>query len=138
MRAGARCVLGRGGGRARRQVHLSTAGLALFAAQMEYYFSQDNLTKDTFLVSKMNEQFYVSIDLLASFSKIKTLTPDRDVVVAALKMSEKLEVQPRVARAPVNAFVLALVASVQWARAVRILPIPPQHVVDTHTPRGAD
>ncbi|GAB5361513.1 hypothetical protein AAMO2058_000719500 [Amorphochlora amoebiformis] len=42
--------------------------------QLSFYFSIENLSKDSFLVSKMDDKRYVPVDLIASFPKIKHLT----------------------------------------------------------------
>uniref|UniRef100_T1JNV0 Uncharacterized protein n=1 Tax=Strigamia maritima TaxID=126957 RepID=T1JNV0_STRMM len=60
--------------------------------QVEYYFSDINLTKDAFLLKhiKRNKEGYVSIKLISSFKKVKALTRDWKVVAFSVKTSEKL------------------------------------------------
>jgi len=60
--------------------------------QMEYYFSPQNLATDSFLVSKMNEEHYVPLDLIASFERIKSLTTDLSLIVESLEDSDQVEV----------------------------------------------
>ena len=52
----------------------------MVAVQMEYYFSVDNLCKDTYLRKNMNSQGWVPLELVAGFNRIKQLTPDVVVV----------------------------------------------------------
>ena len=56
--------------------------------QIEYYFSDDNFEKDTFLKSKEDENGYIPIDVIMSFNKIKMITTDKDLFVKALKENE--------------------------------------------------
>ena len=41
--------------------------------QIEYYLSRENLARDTFLLNQMNAQAYAPIELIAGFSKMKSL-----------------------------------------------------------------
>ncbi|KAK6180414.1 hypothetical protein SNE40_012575 [Patella caerulea] len=63
-------------------------------AQVEFYFSDANVLKDAFLLKhiRRNKMGYVSIKLITSFKKVKTLTKDYRVVAHSLSHSEKLEV----------------------------------------------
>ena len=60
--------------------------------QIEYYLSRENLARDTFLVNQMNAQAYAPIALIAGFSKMKSFTTDMSVIMEAIKLSTKLEV----------------------------------------------
>ena len=62
--------------------------------QVEFYFSDANILKDVFLLKlvRCNKQGYVSLKLITSFKRVKTLTKDYRVVAYSLKESEKLEV----------------------------------------------
>ena len=60
--------------------------------QIEYYLSRENLARDTFLLNQMNAQAYAPIELIAGFSKMKSFTTDRSVIVEAIALSSKLEV----------------------------------------------
>ncbi|ESP00643.1 hypothetical protein LOTGIDRAFT_112382 [Lottia gigantea] len=62
--------------------------------QVEFYFSDANVLKDAFLLKhiRRNKMGYVSIKLITSFKKVKTLTKDYRVVAHSLKHSKKLEV----------------------------------------------
>lgn len=68
---------------------------AKICAQVEYYFSDENIIKDAFLLKhvKRNKEGYVSLKLISSFKKVKHLSKDWRVVAAALKSrSKKLEI----------------------------------------------
>lgn len=62
-------------------------------AQVEYYFSDENIIKDAFLLKhvKRNKEGYVSLKLISSFKKVKHLSRDWRVVGIALTRSKKLE-----------------------------------------------
>eukprot|EP01051_Picozoa_sp_SAG22_P021572 SAG22_NODE_4814_length_1158_cov_0.971671_2_plen_111_part_01 len=68
--------------------------------QVEYYFSATKLAKDTYLVSQMNTDLYVTIELIANFAKMKSYTTDLALVVEILQTSTKLEVRPPSSLAP--------------------------------------
>ncbi|XP_055847636.1 la-related protein 1 isoform X2 [Episyrphus balteatus] len=59
--------------------------------QVEYYFSETNLTGDFFLRRKMDNEGYIPIALIASFHRILALTADVALVIAAIKESDKLD-----------------------------------------------
>ena len=65
-------------------------------AQIEYYFSDENLLKDSFLLKHINRnrQGYVSLKLVASLRKIKSLTKSWEVVLEAVRSSDVIEVNP--------------------------------------------
>lgn len=60
--------------------------------QVEWYFSDENLLKDSFLMKHINrnKQGYVSLKLVASLRKVKTLSKDWKIVLESLKRSEIL------------------------------------------------
>jgi len=63
--------------------------------QVEFYFSDANITKDKFLLKhvKRNKEGFVSLKLISSFKRVKHLTKDwRQVAAAIERKSEKLEV----------------------------------------------
>ncbi|XP_030640023.1 la-related protein 6b [Chanos chanos] len=64
------------------------------AAQLENYLSDENLSDDAFLLKHVqrNKMGYVSLKLLTSFKKIRELTRDWRVTLAAAKTSPLLEV----------------------------------------------
>ncbi|KAL1555860.1 la-related protein 6A-like [Salvia divinorum] len=62
--------------------------------QVEYYFSDENLPTDKFMLKQVtrNVEGFVSIGVVASFRKMKKLTRDTSLIVAALKESTFLVV----------------------------------------------
>ncbi|OQS00557.1 hypothetical protein ACHHYP_03386 [Achlya hypogyna] len=58
--------------------------------QLEFYFCDDNLLGDLFLLKNMNSHGYVKLELLASFGRVKKLTTDIDLLKQALELSTKL------------------------------------------------
>ncbi|CAH0391544.1 unnamed protein product [Bemisia tabaci] len=62
--------------------------------QVEFYFSDANITRDAFLLKhvKRNKEGYVSLKLIASFKRVKHLAKDWRVVAAALAKSTKLQI----------------------------------------------
>ncbi|XP_051150938.1 la-related protein 1B-like [Andrographis paniculata] len=61
--------------------------------QIDFYFSDDNLAKDKFLRSKMDEHGWVPITLIASFRRIDQLTKDVPLILESLRYSTVVEVQ---------------------------------------------
>ncbi|XP_074933730.1 la-related protein 6-like [Phalacrocorax aristotelis] len=63
-------------------------------SQVEFYFSDENLSKDAFLLKHVqnNKMGFVSIKLLTSFKEMKYLTRDWRLTLYALQFSELLEV----------------------------------------------
>lgn len=61
--------------------------------QVEYYFSEKNLTGDFFLRRKMDNEGYIPVALIASFHRILALTADVSLVIAAIQESDKLDMQ---------------------------------------------
>ncbi|KAF1320489.1 La-related protein 4, partial [Globisporangium splendens] len=55
--------------------------------QVEFYFSKANLATDSFLVSQMNSQMYVPVDVVVSFSKVQQLTDSTALLVDAIRDS---------------------------------------------------
>ncbi|XP_054168059.1 putative uncharacterized protein DDB_G0282133 isoform X3 [Oppia nitens] len=60
--------------------------------QLEYYFSRENLSRDTYLISQMDSDQYVSIAIVANFELIKRLTDDKQLVVDVLRQSPSVQV----------------------------------------------
>ena len=60
--------------------------------QVEWYFSDENLLKDSFLMKHINrnKQGYVSLKLVASLRKVKTLTKDWQAVLVCVRDSSLL------------------------------------------------
>lgn len=59
--------------------------------QMEFYFSDANLSKDRFLGDLVKRNPYVPIELFLKFNKIRTLTQDINDIAKAMKNSTLLE-----------------------------------------------
>lgn len=57
------------------------------ARQIEYYFSEENLSKDTYLRAKFSKDGYVSLGLLAKFYRVVNMSfgGDSNVILAALR-----------------------------------------------------
>jgi len=62
--------------------------------QIEYYFSPQNLPNDNFLLSKMDEDQFVAVSVIANFGKITALTKDHEVIVESIADSKYLELSP--------------------------------------------
>ncbi|CAH8362377.1 unnamed protein product [Eruca vesicaria subsp. sativa] len=61
--------------------------------QIEYYFSDENLENDKYLISLMDEQGWVPIKIIADFKRVKMMTMDVEFIVHALRFSKSVEVQ---------------------------------------------
>ncbi|KAD7479078.1 hypothetical protein E3N88_02214 [Mikania micrantha] len=61
--------------------------------QIDYYFSNENLVKDTYLRQNMDEQGWVSVSLIAGFKKVSYLTDNVQVILDAMRISNVVEVQ---------------------------------------------
>ncbi|KAG8477009.1 hypothetical protein CXB51_030315 [Gossypium anomalum] len=61
--------------------------------QIDYYFSNENLIKDTYLRQNMDDQGWVPIKLIAGFRKVSLLTANIQLIVDALQNSTVVEVQ---------------------------------------------
>ncbi|RWS28103.1 la-related protein 4-like protein, partial [Leptotrombidium deliense] len=60
--------------------------------QLEYYFSRENLGRDTYLLSQMDSDQYVPISTVANFDQVKKLTSDMKLIVETLKVSPCVQV----------------------------------------------
>ncbi|KAF8113372.1 hypothetical protein N665_0050s0030 [Sinapis alba] len=61
--------------------------------QIEYYFSDENLENDRYLISLMDEQGWVPTKTIADFKRVKMMTTDVEFIVYALGYSKSVEVQ---------------------------------------------
>jgi la-related protein 1 len=68
--------------------------ISMVAAQLEYYFSIENLCKDMYLRSHMDSQGWVPLSVIAGFNRIKTLTEDVSLIRHVCQMSRSLEFRP--------------------------------------------
>ncbi|XP_015785079.1 la-related protein 4 isoform X2 [Tetranychus urticae] len=64
----------------------------LLQNQLEYYFSWQNLSRDSYLKSQMDSDQYVPISTVANFDQIKRLTRNIDLIVDVLKESQCVQV----------------------------------------------
>lgn len=53
--------------------------------QLEYYFSRENLSRDSYLLSQMDSDQYVLIDTVANFDQVRRLTRNMDLIVSVLR-----------------------------------------------------
>eukprot|EP00761_Pharyngomonas_kirbyi_P012906 gb/GECH01012933.1/.p1 GENE.gb/GECH01012933.1/~~gb/GECH01012933.1/.p1 ORF type:complete len:538 (+),score=124.89 gb/GECH01012933.1/:1-1614(+) len=60
--------------------------------QIEFYFSRQNLSKDAYLVSQMDHDMFVPVEVLANFNLVKTLTTDVDFILDVMKDSKHVQV----------------------------------------------
>ena len=65
--------------------------------QVDYYFSEANLARDTYLKQQIadDHEGYVSLKTLLTFKRVAAMTTDENVLHAALKGSTKLVLHPR-------------------------------------------
>ncbi|VDM35983.1 unnamed protein product [Hydatigera taeniaeformis] len=59
--------------------------------QIEFYFSEDNLVRDTFLRSHMDEDGWVPISVIAKFNRVALLCTDLEKIINALVPSQIIE-----------------------------------------------
>nr|CDS15961.1 lupus la ribonucleoprotein [Echinococcus granulosus] len=59
--------------------------------QIEFYFSEDNLVRDTYLRSHMDEDGWVPISVIAKFNRVASLCTDLDRIINALVPSQVIE-----------------------------------------------
>ncbi|WWD21456.1 hypothetical protein CI109_105941 [Kwoniella shandongensis] len=75
--------------------------------QVEYYFSMQNLAMDFFLRQQMDSEGWIDIAMIASFNRVKNITPDIAIVRECMTLSALLEVREEKVR-------LAGPGSQQW------------------------
>ncbi|KAJ0464132.1 putative la-type HTH domain, winged helix-like DNA-binding domain superfamily [Helianthus annuus] len=61
--------------------------------QIDFYFSNENLVRDTYLRRNMDEQGWVSVGLIAGFKKVSYLTDNVQLILDAMRTSTVVEVQ---------------------------------------------
>ncbi|KAJ6904726.1 hypothetical protein NC652_022682 [Populus alba x Populus x berolinensis] len=66
---------------------------ASIAGQIEYYFSDENLQNDHYLISLMDDQGWVPVSTIAEFKRVKKMTVDISLILDALQCSGSIEVQ---------------------------------------------
>ncbi|KAL2238521.1 UNVERIFIED_CONTAM: La-related protein 1A [Sesamum indicum] len=73
--------------------HSTIALRANIVKQIEYYFSDENLQNDPYLISLMDKQGWVPISFIADFKRVKRMNADIPFILEALQASETIEVQ---------------------------------------------
>lgn len=63
---------------------------AKIASQIDYYFSTENLIKDTFLRQNMDKDGWVAISLIASFKKVMQLTDNIQLILDAVRSNSAI------------------------------------------------
>ncbi|KAK1370114.1 HTH La-type RNA-binding domain-containing protein [Heracleum sosnowskyi] len=61
--------------------------------QIEYYFSDENLQTDNYLLSLIDAQGWVPISIIADFKRVKRMSTDIHFILDALQNSSAVEVQ---------------------------------------------
>ncbi|KAK7506572.1 hypothetical protein BaRGS_00002047, partial [Batillaria attramentaria] len=64
-------------------------------AQLEYYFSRENLVHDQYLQSQMDSDQYVPIATVANFNMVQKLTHDIELIVEVLRTSKQVQVDEK-------------------------------------------
>lgn len=62
-------------------------------SQIDYYFSSENLVRDTYLRQNMDGDGWVPISLIATFKKVAMLTDNIQLILDAIQTSNVVEVQ---------------------------------------------
>lgn len=65
---------------------------AMTKSQVEFYFSTNNLVKDTYLRSQMDAQGYLPLSFIAGFKRLQTLTKDIEVIKESIADSTSVEI----------------------------------------------
>ncbi|KAH6614938.1 hypothetical protein C7974DRAFT_56412 [Boeremia exigua] len=63
----------------------------MITTQVEYYFSVDNLLKDLYLRKHMDSQGFVSLDFIAAFNRIKSLSTDIELLKLVCQQSSNVQ-----------------------------------------------
>jgi len=77
----------------------------LLRAQVEFYFSDANLSVDDYLKSHMTPEGLVKLSTIAAFPRIKHQTSDLLALLSAVRASPFLEVFEHISRDPAVALV---------------------------------
>ncbi|KAG9083073.1 hypothetical protein FRC07_014021 [Ceratobasidium sp. 392] len=62
--------------------------------QVEYYFSVQNMCQDLYLRQQMDSQGWIPISTVASFNRLRRLTPDVHIVREMMMLSSLVEISP--------------------------------------------
>jgi len=71
---------------------LGDGQISAIQLQIEFYFSIDNLCKDLFLRSKMDEQGWIALEIIARFPKVRKFGAWNADIVRAIRPSPLIEV----------------------------------------------
>ncbi|KAL8459174.1 hypothetical protein ACS0TY_036591 [Phlomoides rotata] len=66
---------------------------SMIVKQIDFYFSDDNLVKDSFLRSNMDDHGWVPVSLIYIFRRVHQLTKDIPLILDSLRHSTVVEVQ---------------------------------------------
>ncbi|XP_031496121.1 la-related protein 1A isoform X2 [Nymphaea colorata] len=93
--------------------------------QIEYYFSSENLCKDRFMRSKIDQEGWIPISIIAGFRRVLAMTEDIGLVIDALKDSNEVELRENMMR-----------KSKDWDKFLGPLPddapLPSSHAAQSH------
>jgi len=106
----------------------------LIRSQIEYFFSDYNLTNGTYLLARMSESegHWVSLDLICRSPRIRALTNLRSRVLAALSKSAFLELSPDKTKVRRPGYILPSPRkSRDLRRTVFLYGIPPSQASET-------
>jgi hypothetical protein len=67
------------------------AQLRRICEQVDYYMSPSNLARDVFLVGLMDMHFFVPLVFIATFPRVRSITPDIPTLIEAMRLSTKCE-----------------------------------------------
>jgi hypothetical protein len=67
------------------------AQLRRICEQVDYYMSPANLARDAFLVGLMDMHFFVPLVFIATFPRVRSITPDIPTLIEAMRLSAKCE-----------------------------------------------
>ncbi len=68
--------------------------MSMVSAQLDYYFSIENLCKDMYLRTHMDSQGWVPLTVIAGFNRIRSLTEDMNLIRHVCQMSRNIEFRP--------------------------------------------
>ncbi|XP_055376513.1 la-related protein 1 isoform X2 [Condylostylus longicornis] len=109
--------------------------------QIEYYFSEENLSGDFFLRRKMDPEGFIPVTLIASFHRVLALTADVALILKAIKESDKIElVDGYKVRTKTNPTIWPINDGVQVAQnnpPIQIVSTPLQSIPPPPVPRNS-
>eukprot|EP00904_Undaria_pinnatifida_P011141 jgi/Undpi1/7157/HiC_scaffold_22.g09631.m1 len=86
---------GGGGGGSGEAGEAFEALMGALCWQVEYYFSADNLVNDAYLRGLMDSEGFVAVSKIMVFNRVRCMTSDMSLLVAALRRSTALELRER-------------------------------------------